>query len=121
MATMLGWRRLPADCASWRKRARMLFASAGSSSLLRTTLTATGRPITGSRALCTTAMPPRPSSPVTTYLPIRAIGGRGDRQSQREARVAGLGLHFDIGAMLLEDLVGVGKPKDGPHTAFLSW
>src|SRR3990172_10680087 len=100
---MFGCCREPADCASWRKRLRMPFASAGSSSALRITLTATCRPITGSRALCTTAMPPRPSSPVTTYLPMRAIGGRY-RKDEGEARVAGLGLHFQLAAMALGDL-----------------
>src|SRR5262245_18036587 len=111
MATMFGWCRLPADCASWRKRLRMLFASAGSSSLLRTTLTATGRPITGSSALCTTAMPPRPSSPVTTYLPMRAIGSH--RQEYGEAGVAGLRLDLELAAVLLDDLVADGEPEPG--------
>src|SRR5437660_1506671 len=67
---MLGWVSKPAARASvWN-----LVRSSGRerpvpSSLSRMVLTATVRPITGSTALYTTPMAPRPSSPTISYLP----------------------------------------------------
>src|SRR5213080_2067373 len=67
---MFGWVSKPAARASvWN-----LVRSSGRerpvpSSLSRMVLTATVRPITGSTALYTTPMAPRPSSPTISYLP----------------------------------------------------
>src|SRR2546430_7248425 len=67
---MFGWVSKPAARASVWNRVR----SSGRerpvpSSLSRMVLTATVRPITGSTALYTTPMAPRPSSPTISYLP----------------------------------------------------
>src|SRR5215472_15049900 len=67
---MLGWVSRPAARASVWKRVR----SSGRerpvpSSLRRMVLTATVRPMTGSTALKTIPIAPRPSSPTISYLP----------------------------------------------------
>src|SRR5215467_950970 len=70
---MLGCVRRPAARASvWNRARSSERLSPVPSSLRRMVFTATVRPITGSTALYTTPIAPRPSSPTISYLPAFA-------------------------------------------------
>src|SRR3954471_24857021 len=68
---------------------------------------------------------PRPTSPITTYLPIFAMSGgerleRGQRQHHGEARAdAGARVDLDASAMRLDDAVADRKAEAGSLAGLL--
>src|SRR4029450_6564856 len=68
--TRLGWFRL---AAAWASRRNRVTKFASPEYWGDRTFTATGRPRTGSVPLNTVAIPPRPSSASTRYLPPRSV------------------------------------------------
>src|SRR5436190_14740454 len=118
---MLPWCSLPPIWASRCSRSM----SAAVVPAFSTRFTATCRPTLGSSVLNTVHDAPRPSSPITTYLPIFATSGgerglRHERQQDGEAGAdARLGIDLNMAAVRRDDAIAHREPEPGALARFL--